>query len=97
MIGNPGVRCGKADTHWADQPQLAGLKLLARTEQVLAARQAAMAGWDDAIMLAVRGQVISSSRGNIFVVTGGQVDPDRLDAALLVLVGNYSSISFSPV
>ena len=73
VIGNPGVRCGKAETRWADQPQLAGLKLLARTEQVLAAREAAMAGWDDAIMLDVRGQVISSSRGNIFVVTGGKV------------------------
>ena len=47
----PGVRCGPAETRWADQPQLAGLKLLARTEQVLAAGEAAMAGWDDAIML----------------------------------------------
>ena len=73
VIDNPGVRCGLAETHWADQPQLAGLKLLARTEQVLAAGEAAMAGWDDAIMLDARGQVISSSRGNIFIVTGGKV------------------------
>ncbi len=73
VIDNPGVRCGLAKTHWADQPQLAGLKLLARTEQVLAAGEAETAGWDDAIMLDARGQVISSSRGNIFIVTGGKV------------------------
>ncbi|MEK9996332.1 MAG: aminotransferase class IV, partial [Halieaceae bacterium] len=70
---NPGVRCGRAETRWADQPQLAGLKLLARTEQVLAAGEAATAGWDDAIMLDARGQVISSSRGNIFIITAGKI------------------------
>ena len=32
-----------------------------------------MAGWDDAIMLDARGQVISSSRGNIFIITAGKV------------------------
>ncbi|MCH1611233.1 MAG: aminodeoxychorismate lyase [Luminiphilus sp.] len=73
VIDNPGVRCGRAETHWADQPQLAGLKLLARTEQVLAAGEAATAGWDDAIMLDAREQVISSSRGNIFIITAGKV------------------------
>ena len=73
VIDNLGVRCGRAETHWADQPQLAGLKLLARTEQVLAAGEAAAAGWDDAIMLDAREQVISSSRGNIFIITAGKV------------------------
>lgn len=73
VIDNPGVRCGRAETHWADQPQLSGLKLLARTEQVLAAGEAATAGWDDAIMLDAREQVISSSRGNIFIITEGKV------------------------
>ena len=73
VIDNRGVRCGLAETRWADQPQLAGLKLLARTEQVLAAGEAAMAGWDDAIMLDARERVISSSRGNIFIVAGGKV------------------------
>jgi 4-amino-4-deoxychorismate lyase len=38
------LRCGVATTRWATQPQLAGLKLLARTEQVLAAGEAA-ADW----------------------------------------------------
>ena len=73
VIDKPGVRCGPAETRWADQPQLAGLKLLARTEQVLAAGEAATAGWDDAIMLDAREQVISSSRGNIFIITAGKV------------------------
>lgn len=73
VIDNPGVRCGRAETHWADQSQLAGLKLLARTEQVLAAGEAVAAGWDDAIMLDAREQVISSSRGNIFIITAGKV------------------------
>ena len=73
VIDNRGVRCGLAETRWADQPQLAGLKLLARTEQVLAAGEAAMAGWDDAIMLDARERVISSSRGNIVIVSGGKV------------------------
>ena len=73
VMDNPGLRCGRAETRWADQPQLAGLKLLARTEQVLAAGEAATAGWDDAIMLDARGQVISSSRGNIFIITAGKI------------------------
>lgn len=73
VVDNPGLRCGRAETRWADQPQLAGLKLLARTEQVLAAGEAAKAGWDDAIMLDARGQVISSARGNIFIISAGKV------------------------
>ena len=73
VVDNPGLRCGRAETRWADQPQLAGLKLLARTEQVLAAGEAAKAGWDDAIMLDARGRVISSARGNIFIISAGEV------------------------
>lgn len=73
VVDNPGLRCGRAETRWADQPQLAGLKLLARTEQVLAAGEAAKAGWDDAIMLDARGRVISSARGNIFIISAGKV------------------------
>ena len=67
------LRCGVAETHWADQPQLAGLKLLARTEQVLAAHEAATQGWDDALMLDNERQVISSSKGNLFLFQGTDV------------------------
>ena len=60
------------DHAWAHQPQLAGLKLLARTEQVLAAQEAAAQQWDDALMLDAQDHVISSTRGNIFAFFGGQ-------------------------
>ena len=69
--------CGIAHTRWAHQPQLAGLKLLARTEQVLAAQEAAAQHWDDALMLDTQGHVISTTRGNIFAFFGSQcVTPD---------------------
>ena len=69
--------CGVAQIRWACQPQLAGLKLLARTEQVLAAQEAATQQWDDALMLDAQDHVISTSRGNIFAFFGNQcVTPD---------------------
>jgi len=66
------VRCGVSTVFWAEQPQLAGLKLLARTEQVLAAHEAMEKGWDDAMMLDSNGLVISSSRGNVFALCGNE-------------------------
>ena len=69
--------CGIAQIRWAHQPQLAGLKLLARTEQVLAAQEAAAQQWDDVLMLDAQDHVISTSRGNIFALLGHQfVTPD---------------------
>jgi aminodeoxychorismate lyase len=69
--------CGIAQIRWAFQPELAGLKLLARTEQVLAAQEAAAQQWDDALMLDAQDHVISTSRGNIFAFFGNQcVTPD---------------------
>ena len=65
------LRCGIARTRWAAQPQLAGLKLLARTEQVLAASEASASGWDDAVMLDANDRVISGARGNIFLIKDG--------------------------
>jgi 4-amino-4-deoxychorismate lyase len=67
------LRCGVAATRWASQPQLAGLKLLARTEQVLAAGEGAAQGWDDMVMLDSDDNVISSSRANLFMLFGKQV------------------------
>jgi 4-amino-4-deoxychorismate lyase len=50
---------------------------LARTEQVLAAQEAAAQQWDDALMLDTQDHVISTSRGNIFAFFGNQcVTPD---------------------
>lgn len=62
------LKCGVAQTRWASQPQLAGLKLLARTEQVLAAGEVAENGWQDAVMLDADDLVISGTRGNIFYI-----------------------------
>lgn len=59
-----------AQTRWATQPQLAGHKLLSRTEQVLAAAEARQAGVIDALMLGQDGSVISTVTGNIFVRNG---------------------------
>ena len=73
------LRCGIATTGWATQPQLAGLKLLARTEQVLAAAEAAAGGWDDMLMLDSDEHVISSSRANLFMLIGEKVATPCLD------------------
>ena len=73
------LRCGIATTRWATQPQLAGLKLLARTEQVLAAGEAAAGGWDDMLMLDSDEHVISSSRANLFMLFGERVATPCLD------------------
>ena len=73
------LRCGVANTRWATQPQLAGLKLLARTEQVLAAAEAAAAGWDDMVMLDSDDHVISSSRANLFMLLDEKVTTPCLD------------------
>ena len=73
------LRCGVATTRWATQPRLAGLKLLARTEQVLAAGEAAADGWDDMLMLDSDDHVISSSRANVFVLLGEKVATPCLD------------------
>lgn len=102
------LRCGVAETHWADQPQLAGLKLLARTEQVLAAHEAAMQGWDDALMLNKERQVISSSKGNLFLFKGADVTTPCLNRCGIagtrrqMLIGNLLpqmgySVSSRPV
>ena len=73
------LRCGIATTRWATQPQLAGLKLLARTEQVLAAGEGAAAGWDDMIMLDSDDHVISSSRANLFMLFDKKIATPCLD------------------
>ena len=76
---HPALRCAVANTRWATQPQLAGLKLLARTEQVLAAAEAAAAGWDDMVMLDSDDHVISSSRANLFMLLDEKVTTPCLD------------------
>jgi len=52
---------------------------LARTEQVLAAAEAAAAGWDDMVMLDSDDHVISSSRANLFMLLDEKVTTPCLD------------------
>jgi 4-amino-4-deoxychorismate lyase len=52
---------------------LAGLKHLGRLEQVLAAGEAANAGWDEGLMLDEDALVIEATRHNVFYVRGGKV------------------------
>lgn len=59
-----------ADIPWPSQPAFAGLKLLARVEQILAAQCAQTCGADDALMLDSRGHCISSASGNLFFRRG---------------------------
>ena len=76
---NRPMHCGVAQVRWADQPQLSGLKLLARTEQVLAAGEARQKGWDDALMQDHRGHAVSSSRANLFIFQNGHFSTPNLD------------------
>ena len=77
VAGHIALDCIVANTRWAEQSCLAGLKLLGRTEQVLAANEAVLAGAQDSIMLDQNGMVISSSKGNLFgFMTDHFITPD---------------------
>lgn len=66
----PPLTLALADTRWAHQPQLAGLKLIARIEPVLAAQEARDQGCDDVVMCDCDGAVVSLGMGNLFARTG---------------------------
>ena len=73
------ARLGVASVRWPLQPLLAGIKHLNRLEQVLAAREAQLAGFDEAVMRDQDGQVISVTAGNLFIVRGGKLLTPTLD------------------
>ena len=79
VIADRPLHCGVAQVRWAHQPQLAGLKLLTRTEQVLAAGEARQKGWDDSLMQDHRGHVVSSSRANLFIFQNGRFFTPNLE------------------
>lgn len=70
---------GWATLRWGQQPLFAGNKLLARTEQVLAAQQALEQSVDDVLMCDPAGQVVSSSCANILVRFGRELLTPILD------------------
>ena len=64
-------------------PALQGLKHLGRLEQVLAAREAAAAGWGEGLMLDAAGQVVEGTRHHLFYLRAGQVlTPPRQELAV---------------
>jgi 4-amino-4-deoxychorismate lyase len=72
----PVCSAGGLDVVWsrirlAAQPALAGIKHLNRLEQVLARREAAAAGADEALMLDADGQVVCATSGNVVVLHDG--------------------------
>ncbi len=66
---------------WPDQPALAGHKLLARSEQVLAAVEAQRFGVDDVVMTDINGHWLSSHLGNVFFRTHSTLLTPCLDRA----------------
>jgi 4-amino-4-deoxychorismate lyase len=73
------ARLTVASVRCSGQPVLAGIKHLNRLEQVLAAREAQLAGCDEAVILDRRGNVISVTAGNLFLFHDGQLCTPLLD------------------
>lgn len=60
-------------TRLGTHPQLAGLKHLNRLEQVLAAREVAVAGADEGVMCDAKGNVVEGTFTNLFAVKNGKL------------------------
>lgn len=73
------ARLGIATVRWPLQPLLAGIKHLNRLEQVLAAREAQLAGFDEALMEDQDGHLISVTAGNLFILRDGRLLTPALD------------------
>lgn len=75
------VTLGWSEVRWSHQPLFETAKLLARTEQVLAAAESLSQGVDDVLMMDAEGHVISSSCANILVRFGQQLLTPKLDGS----------------
>ena len=71
--GPPALSLGICSTPLGQSMALGGLKHLGRLEQVLAAAEVAVAGWDEGLMLDASGHVVEATRHNLFYVRGGRV------------------------
>ena len=60
-------------TRLGSSPALAGIKHLGRLEQVLAAGEAAAAGWDEGLMRDCNGDVAEATRHHLFFLRGGRL------------------------
>ncbi len=62
---------GICRTRLGSSPALGGIKHLGRLEQVLAAGEAAAAGWDEGLMRDCAGEVAEGTRHHLFFLRGG--------------------------
>lgn len=74
-----GLSVGWGTLRLAIQPRLAGLKHMNRLEQVLAARDCAAAGTDEAVLCDSEGAVTCGIAGNLFLVRDGLLETPLLD------------------
>jgi 4-amino-4-deoxychorismate lyase len=77
--GPPTLALGICSTRLGQSAALGGLKHLGRLEQVLAAAEVDLAGWDEGLMLDASGHVVEATRHNLFYVRGGRVLTPPLD------------------
>jgi 4-amino-4-deoxychorismate lyase len=68
----PEFRVGLSSVPLGLNASLAGLKHLNRLEQVMAQREAARQGWDEALMCSTAGELVSGSMSNLFVCLEGE-------------------------
>lgn len=74
---------GWSTVKWPDQPLLSGAKLLARTENILAALDARQQQVDDVVMCTQDDRVCSVARGNLFLrVADTLLTPDLSTAGI---------------
>ena len=73
-----GVTVHLCDTRLGINPTLAGLKHLNRLEQVLAARETAVASADEGLMLDCEGRLVEGVRTNVFLVLDGALHTPAL-------------------
>jgi 4-amino-4-deoxychorismate lyase len=98
-----GVDLGVSTVIAADQPALAGLKHLNRLENILAAREARMAGFFESLMLGQDGRIVSGAMSNFFVVSGKTVLTPPVDRAGVagvmraMVLRECASLGFDPV
>lgn len=77
-------------TQVAIQPLLAGIKHCNRLEQVLIANELEMNGFEDGLVLDLTGNVIETSKANIFCYQGGQwVTPDLSNSGVAGVMREY--------
>jgi 4-amino-4-deoxychorismate lyase len=71
-LGQP-LTVGVCRTPLGMAPAVQGLKHLGRLEQVLAAREAAAAGWGEGLMLDAAGHVVEGTRHHLFYLRSGRI------------------------